>query len=68
MVWERMLAVEARGTLGLSGIQADLVGAGGSLVGLISGIPFAEKGLGLVWKRLKRRRKAKEASSTKKAE
>lgn len=68
VVWERMLTVKARGTLGLSGIQTDLVAAGGSVLGAVSGIPFAEKGLGLLWKRLKRWRKTKEASSTKKAE
>jgi hypothetical protein len=67
VVWERMLIVEARGTLGLSGVQIDLVAAGGSVLGAVSGIPFAEKGLGLLWKRFKRWRQAKEASSTKKA-
>jgi hypothetical protein len=67
VVWERMLVVEARGTLGLSGVQIDLVAAGGSVLGAVSGIPFAEKGLGLLWKRFKRWRQAKEASSTKKA-
>jgi hypothetical protein len=67
VVWERMLTVEARGTLGLSGIQIDLVAAGGSVLGAVSGVPFAEKGLSLLWKRLKRWRQAKEASSAKKA-
>jgi hypothetical protein len=52
-VWDRTLTVVARGTLGLSGVQTDLVAAGGSVLGAISGIPFAEKGLGLVWKRFK---------------
>jgi hypothetical protein len=68
VVWERMLTVEARGTLGLSGIQTDLVAAGGSVLGAVSGIPFAEKGLGLLWKRFRRWQKAKEASSAKKAD
>lgn len=68
VVWERMLTIEARGTLGLSGMQTDLVAAGGSVLGAVSGIPFAEKGLGLLWKRLKQSRKTKEASNTKKAE
>jgi hypothetical protein len=67
VVWERMLTVEARGMLGLSGIQIDLVAAGGSVLGAVSGVPFAEKGLGLLWKRFKRWRQAKEASSAKKA-
>ncbi len=53
VVWERTLTVEARGTLGLSGVQTDWVAAGGSVLGVVSGIPFAEKGLGLVWKRFK---------------
>lgn len=66
VVWERMLTVQARGTLGLSGIQIDLVAAGGSVLGAVSGVPFAEKGLGLLWKRFKRWRQAKEASSAKK--
>jgi hypothetical protein len=66
VVWERMLTIEARGTLGLSGVQTDLVAAGGSVLGAVSGIPFAEKGLGLLWKRFKRWRKATEASSAKK--
>jgi len=52
-VWDRVLTIEARGTLGLSGAQADLVGAGGSVLGLVTSIPFAEKGLGMLWKRLK---------------
>jgi hypothetical protein len=68
VIWERMLTIEARGTLGLSGIQTDLVAAGGSVLGAVSGIPFAEKGLGLLWRRLKQLRKAKGVSSVKKAD
>jgi outer membrane biosynthesis protein TonB len=52
-LWERILTVEARSTFGLSGIQADIVGAGGSVLGLVTGIPFAEKGLEILLKRLK---------------
>jgi hypothetical protein len=55
-LWERILTVEARSTFGLSGIQADLVGAGGSVLGLVTGIPFAEKGLEMLLKRFKQRR------------
>jgi hypothetical protein len=64
VVWERMLTVKARSTLGLSGTQTDLAAAAGSVLGAVSGIPFAEKGLGLLWKRFKRWQKAKEASSS----
>ncbi|MFL7791990.1 MAG: hypothetical protein AB8I69_07605 [Anaerolineae bacterium] len=53
-LWERVLTIEARSTLGLSGIQADIVGAGGSVLGLVTGIPFAVKGLEMLLKRLKR--------------
>jgi hypothetical protein len=70
-VWDRVLTIEARGTLGLSGAQADLVGAGGSVLGLVTGIPFAEKGLGILWKRLKqwrgKPRKAGRSDTGKKA-
>jgi hypothetical protein len=52
-LWERILTVEARSTFGLSGIQADLVGAGGSVLGLVTGVPFAEKGLEMLLKRFK---------------
>jgi hypothetical protein len=65
VVWERMLTVEARSTLGLSGIQTDLVAAGGSVLGAVSGIPFAEKGLGLLWQQIKRWRKVKGTSPKK---
>lgn len=65
VIWERMLTVRARNTLGLSGIQSDLVAAGGSVLGAVSGLPFAEKVLGLLWERLKRWWKAREASSAK---
>lgn len=66
VVWERMLTVKARSTLGLSGIQTDLVAAGGSVLGAVSGLPFAEKGLGLLWRRFRRWWKAKETTGLKK--
>jgi hypothetical protein len=65
VIWERMLTIEARGTMGLSGVQTDLVAAGGSVVGLVSGLPFAEKGLGLLWKRFRQWQEAKKASTKK---
>jgi hypothetical protein len=72
--WSRTLTVEARSTLGLSGKQADLAGVGGSVVGLVSGIPFTEKLAEVLWKRLKQRLKktepplASKASAIKKKE
>lgn len=75
-VWSRILSVEARATLGLSGRQADLVGVGGSVVGLVSGVPFAEKILEGLWRRFRRQRgegveakcKGKEAPGSEKAD
>ncbi|MBN1979007.1 MAG: hypothetical protein JW918_16525 [Anaerolineae bacterium] len=65
-LWERVLTIEARSTLGLSGIQADLVGAGGSVLGLVTGIPFAEKGLEMLLKRFKQwRGKARKVGESK---
>lgn len=61
--WSRTLTVEAHSTLGLSGKQADLAGVGGSVVGLVSGIPFTEKLVEVLWKRLKQRLKTAEQAT-----
>jgi hypothetical protein len=57
-VWGRVLTVEARAPLGLSGTQVDWLGVGGTLLGTAAGFPFMEKVLSILWKRL--RRKAEE--------
>jgi hypothetical protein len=54
-VWSRILTIEARSTLGLSGKQTDWIGVGGSLLGVISGLPFTGKLLEVLWKRVSRR-------------
>jgi hypothetical protein len=56
VVWSRVLTVEARPFLGLSGPHVDVLGLGGSVLGTVAGIPFLEKALIVLWKRLKRRR------------
>jgi hypothetical protein len=42
-VWSRIMTIEARATLGLSGLQIDWVGLGGSVLGTIAGLPFTKK-------------------------
>ena len=53
-VWSRVLTVEARAPLGLSGTQVDWLGVGGTLLGTAAGFPFVEKVLSTLWKRLRR--------------
>lgn len=53
-VWSRVLTVEARAPLGLSGTQVDWLGVGGTLLGTAAGFPFAEKVLSTLWKRIRR--------------
>lgn len=55
-VWSDIASIEARATLGLSGRQVDWMSAGGSALGLVSGVPFAEKVLERLWKWVKDRR------------
>lgn len=55
-VWSRVLTVEARALLGLSGPQVDVLGLGGSVLGTVAGLPFLEKVLTALWRRLRRRR------------
>ncbi len=44
-VWSRIMTIEARATLGLSGLQIDWVGLGGSVLGTVAGLPFTKKAL-----------------------
>jgi hypothetical protein len=53
-VWSRVLTVEARALLGLSGPQVDVLGLGGSILGTVAGLPFLEKALTRGWRRLRR--------------
>ncbi len=55
-VWSRVLTVDARAPLGFSGPQADWLGLGGTVLGTVAGLPFVEKVLSALWKRLKGRR------------
>ncbi|MGD9028679.1 MAG: hypothetical protein PVG25_02570 [Anaerolineae bacterium] len=55
-VWSRVLTVKARALLGLSGPQVDLLGVGGSVLGTVAGLPFLEKAVTTLWRRLRRRR------------
>jgi hypothetical protein len=55
-VWSRVFTVEARALLGLSGPQVELLGLGGSVLGTVAGLPFLEKALAALWRRLRRRR------------
>jgi hypothetical protein len=52
-VWSRVLTVEARAPLGLSGSQIDWLGLGGTALGTAAGLPFVEKALSTLWKRLR---------------
>lgn len=63
-VWSRVLTVETRAPLGLSGAQADWLGLGGSVVGTVAGLPFVEKVLSTLWGRLRGRRHKTVAGST----
>jgi hypothetical protein len=65
-VWSRILTVEAHAVLGLSGKQTDWMGVGGSALGVVSSVPFAEKALEAAWKRFKQRRGKGGEAKTKK--
>jgi hypothetical protein len=54
-VWSRMLTVKAHALLGLSGPQVDLLGVGGSVLGTVAGLPFLERALTTLWRRMRRR-------------
>jgi hypothetical protein len=55
-VWSRVFTVEARSLLGLSGPRLDVLGLGGSVLGTVAGLPFLEKALTALWRRIRRRR------------
>jgi hypothetical protein len=54
-VWSRVLTVEARSPLGLSGSQIDWLGLGGTVLGTVAGLPFVEKVLSTLWRRFRGR-------------
>jgi len=55
-VWSQVLTVEARAPLGLSGSTIDWLGLGGTALGTVAGLPFVEKVISTLWKRLMGRR------------
>jgi hypothetical protein len=57
VVWSRVLTVEARGMLGLSGPQTDWLGMAGSALGTVASLPFLEKVVTTVWHRVRGRRR-----------
>jgi hypothetical protein len=57
VVWSRVLTVEARGMLGLSGPQTDWLGMAGSALGTVASLPFLEKVVTTVWQRVRGRRR-----------
>ena len=54
-VWSRVLTVDARAPLGLSGSQIDWLGLGGTVLGTVAGLPFVERVLSTFWRRLRGR-------------
>ncbi|MBI3360998.1 MAG: hypothetical protein HY023_07795 [Chloroflexi bacterium] len=51
-VWARLLKVEGRTVLGLSGRMADLLGVVGTISGGLLGFPFADRVYAWLWRRL----------------
>jgi hypothetical protein len=61
VVWSRVVTVEARAFLGLSGAQVDVLGLGGSVLGTVAGLPFLDKALRTLWRWFRGRRPQKHA-------
>jgi hypothetical protein len=58
-VWSYTVTVKSRTVFGLSGKLADLVGVGGSVLGVVTSLPFLEKVLEVVWRWLRAGRGAR---------
>lgn len=56
-VWARLLTLESRAVLGLSGRAADLLGVAGTVSGSLLGFPFADRLYGRLLRRIFPRRK-----------
>lgn len=52
-VWSYTVTVRSRTVFGLSGQLADLLGVGGSVLGVVTSLPFVEKVLEVVWRRIR---------------